>query len=60
MGKQIEGGFAPWQTVALVEAAGGKVARAPCSVDREQGARELLAERGVARDPLFNRSDLPV
>lgn len=77
MGKQIEGGFAPGQTVALVEdttttggstrdaldiveAAGGKVARVLCIVDREEGARELFAERGVALESLFNRSDLPI
>ena len=77
MGKQIEGGFAPGQNIALVEdttttggstrdaldiveAAGGKVARVLCIVDREEGARELFAERGVTLEALFTRADLPV
>jgi orotate phosphoribosyltransferase len=77
MGKQVEGGFAAGQTVALVEdttttggstldaldlieAAGGKVARVICLVDRGEGAQEAFAERGVTLEALFHRADLPI
>jgi orotate phosphoribosyltransferase len=77
LGKRIEGGFAPGQTVALVEdtcttggstlealdavtAAGGKVARVLCIVDRGEGAAEAFAARGLALEALFTRKDLPV
>lgn len=77
MGRQIEGGFAPGQTVALledtvttggstleavelVEAAGGKVARVLCIVDRGEGGAAAFAERGLTLESLFGRSDLPV
>jgi orotate phosphoribosyltransferase len=76
-GRRIEGGFAPGQTVALVEdtcttggstlealdavtAAGGKVARVLCIVDRGEGAAEAFAKRGLALEALFTRTDLPV
>jgi orotate phosphoribosyltransferase len=77
MGRQIEGGFAEGQTVALVEdttttggstlealdiveAAGAKVARVICLVDRGEGAAQSFADRGVALEPLFTRRDLPI
>ena len=77
LGRQIEGGFASGQTVALledtvttggstlqaldiVEAAGGKVDRVLCLVDRGEGAAEVFADRGVELEALFTRSDLPV
>jgi orotate phosphoribosyltransferase len=77
LGKQIEGAFAPGQSVALVEdtmttggstlealdavtAAGGKVARVLCIVDRGEGAAEAFAARGLALEALFTRKDLPV
>jgi orotate phosphoribosyltransferase len=77
MGRQLEGGFEPGQTVALVEdttttggstleavdiveAAGGKVARVLCLVDRGEGAAEAFAERGIELEALFARADLPV
>jgi orotate phosphoribosyltransferase len=77
LGKQIEGGFAPGQTVALledttttggstlealeiVEAAGGKVARVVCLVDRGEGAAEKFAERDVTLEAIFKREDLPI
>ena len=77
MGKQIEGGFEPGQSVALVEdttttggstldavdlveAAGGKVVRVLCLVDRGEGALEAFAERGLTLEPLFGRADLPI
>jgi len=44
----------------IVEAAGGKVARVLCLVDRGEGAAEAFAERGVTLEPIFTRSDLPV
>jgi orotate phosphoribosyltransferase len=77
LGRQIEGGFAAGQTVALVEdtvttggstlqaldlveAAGGKVARVLCLVDRGEGAREAFSARGIDLESLFTRADLPV
>jgi len=77
LGRQIEGGFAAGQTVALVEdtvttgsstlqaldlveAAGGKVARVVCLVDRGEGAAQAFADRGVTLEALFERRDLPV
>ena len=77
LGRQLEGGFQPGQTVALVEdttttggstlealdiveAAGGKVARVLCLVDRGEGAAEAFAERGVTLEAIFGREDLGV
>ena len=77
LAKQLEGGFAAGQTVALVEdttttgastlealdiveAAGGKVARVVCLVDRGEGASEAFAERGVVLEAIFKREDLPI
>ncbi|HEY5656971.1 MAG TPA: orotate phosphoribosyltransferase [Myxococcota bacterium] len=77
LGRQIEGGFAPGQTVALledtvttggstlralevVEEAGGNVSRVICLVDREEGARQAFAARGLELEALYDRSDLPV
>lgn len=44
--------------VDIVTAAGGKVARVICLVDRGEGAMEAFAERGLVLEPLFNRADL--
>ncbi|MCA9512352.1 MAG: orotate phosphoribosyltransferase [Myxococcota bacterium] len=44
----------------IVEAAGGKVARVLCLVDRGEGAADAFAARGVALEPLFTRADLPL
>ncbi len=44
----------------IVEAAGGKVARVLCLVDRGEGAVEAFAARGISLEALFTRSDLPV
>jgi orotate phosphoribosyltransferase len=77
LGQQIEGGFAPGQTVALledtcttggstlqaleiVEKARGRVARVLCLVDRDEGAAEAFAARGLTLEALFTRKDLPV
>ena len=46
--------------VSAVEAEGGKVTRVICLVDRGEGAQEAFATRGLALEPLFTRSDLPV
>ncbi len=46
--------------VEIVEAAGGKVARVICLVDRGEGAKEAFAERGLVLEALFSRSDLPL
>jgi len=77
LSRQIEGGFAAGQNVALVEdttttggstldavdlveAAGGKVARVICLVDRGEGAAEAFAERGITLEAIFGREDLPI
>lgn len=44
----------------IVDAAGGKVARVLCLVDRGEGAAEAFAARGVRLEAIFGRSDLPV
>lgn len=43
-----------------VEAAGGKVARVLCLVDRGEGAADAFAARGLALEALFTRGDLPL
>jgi branched-chain amino acid transport system substrate-binding protein len=47
-------------TTALVAAAGGKVARVLCLVDRGEGAKEAFEQRGLRLEPIFAREDLPV
>ena len=48
------------EALDIVEAAGGKVARVLCIVDRGEGAAEAFEERGVALEALFGRGDLPL
>ena len=48
------------EALDLVEAAGAKVARVLCMVERGEGAAEAFAERGLTVESLFQRSDLPV
>jgi orotate phosphoribosyltransferase len=48
------------EALDLVEAAGGKVARVLCLLDRGEGAAEAFAARGVTLEPVFTRADLPV
>lgn len=48
------------EALEIVEAAGGKVARVVCLVDRGEGAREAFSERGVELEALFGRADLGV
>ena len=48
------------EALEIVEAAGGKVARVLCLVDRGEGAAEAFAARGVTLEALFTRSDLRV
>jgi orotate phosphoribosyltransferase len=46
------------EALEIVEAAGGKVARVLCIVDRAEGAAEAFEKRGVTLEPLFTRVDL--
>jgi orotate phosphoribosyltransferase len=46
--------------MGIVQAAGGNVARVLCLVDRGEGASEAFAARGVALEPIFTRTDLPI
>jgi len=48
------------EALDIVEAAGAKVARVVCIVDRGEGAAEAFAERGLELEALFTREDLPV
>jgi orotate phosphoribosyltransferase len=48
------------EALDLVEAAGGKVARVLCLLDRGEGAVEAFAARGVALESVYTRADLPV
>ncbi len=48
------------QALDIVEAAGGKVTRVLCLVNREEGANEAFAERGITIESIFDRSDLPI
>ena len=47
------------EALDIVQAAGGKVARVLCLVDRGEGAAEAFAARGVKLEALFTRGDLP-
>ena len=47
------------EALEIVEAAGAKVARVLCLVDRSEGAKEAFAARGVELEALFTRADLP-
>jgi orotate phosphoribosyltransferase len=48
------------EALDAVQEAGGKVTRVLCIVDRGEGAVEAFRARGLALEPLFTRSDLPV
>jgi orotate phosphoribosyltransferase len=48
------------EALDIVEAAGGKVARVLCLVDRSEGAAAAFAARGIRLEALFTRADLPV
>ena len=48
------------EALEAVTAAGGKVARVVCVVDRGEGAAQAFAARGISLEPLFTRADLPV
>ena len=48
------------EALDAVTAAGGKVARVLCIVDRGEGAAEAFTARGLALEALFTRKDLPV
>jgi orotate phosphoribosyltransferase len=53
-------GASTLEAAEAVQAAGGKVTRVLCLVDRGEGAREAFAERGMALEAIFSRADLPV
>lgn len=48
------------EALDLVEAAGAKVARVLCLVERGEGAMEAFAERGLSVESIFQRADLPL
>lgn len=48
------------QAIEIVEAAGGKVGRVLCLVDRGEGGRDAFAAKGYRLESLFDRRDLPV
>ena len=48
------------EALDAVLAAGGRVARVLCLVDRGEGAEPAFAARGLALEALFVRGDLPV
>lgn len=48
------------EAVLAVRAAGGKVARVLCLVDRGEGARDAFAAIGIELEAVFGREDLPV
>jgi orotate phosphoribosyltransferase len=48
------------EALDAVEAAGGKVARVLCLVDRGEGAAAAFARRGLTLEALYTRADLPV
>jgi orotate phosphoribosyltransferase len=56
----ITSGGSTLQALDAVEAAGGSVSRVLCLVDREEGAREAFAARGIELEALFGRKDLPL
>jgi len=53
-------GASTLEALDAVTAAGGKVARVVCIVDRGEGAVQAFAGRGIVLEPLFTRADLPV
>lgn len=48
------------EALDAVTAAGGRVARVLCIVDRGEGAADAFAKRGLALESLYTRADLPV
>jgi orotate phosphoribosyltransferase len=48
------------EALDVVSAAGGKVTRVLCIIDRGEGAAEAFAARGLTLEALFTRKDLPV
>jgi len=53
-------GSSTLEAMDAVAAAGGKVARVLCLVDRGEGAAAAFAARGIELEALFTRADLPV
>ncbi|MEB2345311.1 MAG: orotate phosphoribosyltransferase [Deltaproteobacteria bacterium] len=48
------------EALDAVTAAGGRVARVLCIVDRGEGAADAFAQRGLALEALYTRADLPL
>lgn len=48
------------EALDAVEAAGGRVVRVLCIVDRGEGAAEAFGARGLSLEALYGRADLPV
>jgi len=48
------------EALEAVTAAGAKVARVLCIVDRSEGASDAFRARGLELESLFTRRDLPV
>ncbi len=60
-GRRIEGNFQAGDTVVVVdaiEAEGGRVAAALVLLDREEGGRQAIEERGIPVYPLYTRTSL--
>ncbi len=53
-------GAATLDALDAVTGAGGKVARVLCIVDRQEGAAEAFAARGLRLEALYSRADLPL
>ena len=54
----ITTGGSTLKAIEAIEAEGGNVLFAFVLVDREEGGRQALEERGVTVVPLFTRTDL--
>jgi orotate phosphoribosyltransferase len=51
-------GDSTWQAIAKAQDAGMRVLGAVCLVDRQQGATEMLAGRGITLDHVFTLAEL--
>ena len=53
-------GGSVWQAIEVARSAGARIADVICLVDREEGATEFLAARGIRLRPIFSASDFVV
>ncbi len=51
-------GDSTWQAIAKAQDAGMKVLGAICLVDRQQGATEMLAGKGIVLEQVFTLAEL--